>query len=251
MKVTVMIWVTALLAGVLGLVACGPSTWVKRAKVIEEKACACRNEGCLTPLQAELNSFADDAGKQKVSKADAHMIKQATENARKCVVSATKAQTTTTDGESRWVKRAKEIEKKACACKGEDCSVQFQAELKSFMADADKEKISMADAHRIKQAIENALKCVIGVTAAQTIITSGENIWVKRAKALKEKACACTGEHCMKQLMADLESFKKDAGNEKVSKGEAGEISRAAEAAMRCALRSVKSDGEEQSPKTP
>lgn len=64
-------------------------------------------------------------------------------------------------GENKWVKRAKDIEKRACDCKDKDCFKKFMDDLKKFKDDAGKQKVSKADADKIRTATENAMKCAL------------------------------------------------------------------------------------------
>lgn len=65
-------------------------------------------------------------------------------------------------GENKWVKKAQDMEKKACACKGDDCMKKFMEDLKSFKDEAGKEKVTKGDAEKIKKATEAAMKCAMG-----------------------------------------------------------------------------------------
>lgn len=64
-------------------------------------------------------------------------------------------------GENKWVKRAKEIEQRACSCKDKDCFKKFMDDLKSFKSDAGKQKVSKTDADKIKKHTEAAMKCAL------------------------------------------------------------------------------------------
>lgn len=63
-------------------------------------------------------------------------------------------------GESKFVKKAQDIEKKACSCKDMDCVKEVRKMLSDFQKEAGNKKVKKADADKIKKAMDNAIQCL-------------------------------------------------------------------------------------------
>lgn len=63
-------------------------------------------------------------------------------------------------GENEHVKRAKEIEKKACSCDDMKCVKEVQKMLVKFQKEAGDKKVSESDGEKIKKSMEKAGACI-------------------------------------------------------------------------------------------
>lgn len=66
-------------------------------------------------------------------------------------------------GENKWVKRASEIEKKACACKDAKCALEIRKMVIKFQKDAGDEKVAKSDGEKIKKHMTKAAACLVAV----------------------------------------------------------------------------------------
>lgn len=76
----------------------------------------------------------------------------------------------------------------------------------------------------------------VGVTVDSSDLVSGVR-WAEEAEQIERRACACRedGHECTRRFMRDLQEFKQEAGDIKVSNAIARRIRAATEAALKCA----------------
>ena len=62
--------------------------------------------------------------------------------------------------ESKWVKQAKEFEKKSCGCKDKKCLDEANKQFSDFVKNAKGEKVKKSDKKKIDKAVKKGVKCM-------------------------------------------------------------------------------------------
>ena len=63
-------------------------------------------------------------------------------------------------GENKWVKKAADIEKKACSCKDTKCVLEVSKMVKDYQKEAGDKKVVKSDGEKIKEHMDKAAKCI-------------------------------------------------------------------------------------------
>jgi len=76
---------------------------------------------------------------------------------------------------NKWVKRAEEIEKAACACKDAKCAKEQRKKLNSYIKDTKGVKVKKKDAKRVGKLVHKARTCLQKVMLKERLESINKN----------------------------------------------------------------------------